>query len=413
MNIQLYSRLKMYSKKYSIMTIMVPIVFCGVFLITGCASVKRNPLPVDRFSEAEVLNTKGIRTFGGELDARFQEDLALSAKQELDRLRKEPGSRIDNSALLLSGGGAYGSFSAGFLNGWSSSGKRPEFKLVTGISTGALIAPLAFVGTEYDGVLKKMYTGISTQDVAKIRGISTLWNDSLLDPSPLMGILETFINEEFIDKVAQAHNDGRRLYIGTTNLDAQRLVIWNMGALANIDDPRTPELFRKIMLASSSIPIVFPPVMIEVKSDGVEYDEMHVDGGVITQVFFHLAIVDIEEIRREFVDGSIPMERGRVFIIRNGTILPIAEQIDRNLMNIAERSMSTMTKASAINDFRRIYMLSKRAGLEFNYVGIPEDFEFTATEAFDRLEMIDLYYLGYKIGSSSNKWKHNVPGVRQ
>ncbi len=388
----------------------VVLILWGVFLLTGCANVKRNPLPENKSMDAVVLNTKGVRSYAGQLDPAFQEDLKLSVMQELEEHGKHPAYKVDNSILLLSGGGAHGSFGAGFLNGWSSTGTRPEFKIVTGISTGALIAPVAFVGSQYDEILKKLYTGVSTQDVAKVRGIATLWNDSLADSSPLMEILETYINKAFIDKVAKAHNEGRRLYLGTTNLDAQRLVIWNMGLLANIDDPRAPELFRKIMLASSSIPIVFPPVMVDVELDGLEFDEMHVDGGVITQVFFHLAIVDIKQIRNELVDDSIPIEKGKIFIIMNGTILPIADQINRNILNITERSLSTMIKSSAINDLRRIYFLAKKEALNFNYIGIPEDFEFTATEPFDRLEMIDLYYLGYKIGSSTERWQHEVPG---
>jgi len=385
---------------------LIPILIILITLSFGCASAKRNPLPKNQFLEAEVLNTKGIRTFGGELNPLFQEDLVLSVKQ----IPKDQLSKIQNSALLLSGGGAHGAFGAGFLNGWSSSGTRPEFKLVTGISTGALIAPLAFVGEEYDQILQKMYTGVSTEDVARIRGISTLWNDSLADSAPLMQILETFINEEFVDLVAQAHNEGRRLYIGTTNLDAQRFVIWNMGALANIDDPRVPEMFRKIMLASASIPVVYPPVMIEVTSNGEVYDEMHVDGGVITQVFFTAAVVDIEDIRKEMLGENAPREKGEMFIILNGTVQPTPETIDRNILNITERSLSTLLKASAVSDLRRIYELSKKEDLEINFVGIPDEFEFTATEAFDRLEMIDLYYTGCKIGLSPDRWQQ-VPWV--
>jgi len=379
--------------------------FC-ISLIIGCAGPKRNPPPDYHLSDVEVLNTKGIRTFGGDLDPLFHEDLLLSVK----KIPKDQLSKIQNSALLLSGGGAHGAFGAGFLNGWSSSGTRPEFKLVTGISTGALIAPLAFVGQEYDLVLKNMYTGVSTEDVATIRGISALWKDSLADSAPLMKILETFINEEFIELVAQAHNDGRRLYIGTTNLDAQRFVIWNMGALANIDDPQTPELFRKIMLASASIPVVYPPIMIEVTSNGEVYDEMHVDGGVITQVFFTAAVVDIEEIRTEMMGENSSHQKGEIFIILNGTVQATPETVNRGIMNITERSLATLLKASAVSDLRRIHELSKKEDLEINFVGIPDDFEFTATEAFDRLEMIELYYLGYKIGLSSNRWQQ-VPWV--
>lgn len=395
------------------MKIWLTLILCSAILTAGCANIKRNPVPEDQMNEAQVLNTKGLRTFGGELDQEFQEDLRLSVIQEFEAYGKRPDYKVDNSILLLSGGGAYGAFGAGFLNGWSSTGTRPQFKVVTGISTGALIAPVAFVGSKYDDVLKTLYTGVSTEDVAKVRGIATLWSDSLADPSPLLGILETYINETFIKEVARAHNEGRRLYLGTTNLDAQRLVIWNMGLLANIDDPRVPDLFRKIMIASSSIPIVFPPVMIEVESGGEIYDEMHVDGGVITQVFFHMAIVDIEEIKSEFKDKAKRAEKGKIYIIRNGTVLPVANQIDRSIMDITERSLSTMIKASAINDLRRIYSLAERENLDFNYIGIPGDFEFTAEEAFDRLEMIDLYYLGYKIGASNDRWKKKVPGDLQ
>jgi len=256
-----------------------------------------------------------------------------------------------------------------------------------------------------------MYTGVSTEDVATIRGISTLWNDSLADSAPLMKILETFINEEFIEIVAQAHNEGRRLYIGTTNLDAQRFVIWNMGALANIDDPRVPELFRMIMLASASIPVVYPPVMIEVTSNGEVYDEMHVDGGVITQVFFTAAVVDIEDVRKEMLGNNARHKKGQIYIILNGTVEATPEVVDRNILSITDRSLSTLLKASAVSDLRRIYELSKKEDLEINFVGIPDDFEFTATEAFDRLEMIELYYTGYKIGLSPERWQQEVPWV--
>lgn len=392
------------------MKIRLTMIICCALVTLGCANIKRNPVPQDQIMQAQVLNTEGIRTFGGEFDQNFQEDLKLSVTQQLEYNAENPDYKIDNSVLLISGGGSYGSYGAGFLNGWSSAGTRPDFKVVTGISTGALIAPVAFVGSKYDNVLKELYTGVSTDDVAKARGIATLWSDSLADPSPLMEILETYITESFIKEVAQAHNEGRRLYLGTTNLDAQRLVIWNMGLLANIDDPRVPDLFRRLMIASSSIPIVFPPVMIEVESKGEPYDEMHVDGGVITQVFFHMAIVDIQDIKEEFPEEVKRAEKGKIYIIRNGTVLPVADQIDRSFMDITARSLSTVLKSSAMNDLRRIHFLAQKEGLDFYYTGIPEDFEFTSTEAFDRLEMIDLYYLGYQIGSSPDRWQKEVPG---
>jgi hypothetical protein len=397
----------MYISSYKI--ILILILIPSILIVSGCANKKRNPLPLDHVMDAQVLSTKGIRTWGGQLSPEFQHDLENSVRADLEQLSKNPDAIISYSALLLSGGGAYGAFGAGFLNGWTSSKTRPEFKIVTGISTGALIAPLAFLGSDYDQILKDMYTGVSTEDIAEIRGLGAIWSDSLADPSPLKQIIATYINDDFIKKVAEAHNNGRRLYIGTTNLDAQRLSIWNMGAIANIDNPEARELFRKIMLASSSIPIFFPPVMIDVELDGKPYDEMHFDGGVITQVFFHLAVLNIEKVRNELLDQSIPWEKGKIFLIRNDTVSSIPDQIDRNIMDITERTVVTLIKASAINDLWRIYKISKKEGIDFYYTSIPEDFEFTATEPFDRLEMIDLYYLGYKIGSSNNNWRQTLP----
>ena len=184
-----------------------------------------------------------------------------------------------------------------------------------------------------------------------------------------------------------------------------------MGKIANSSHEDALEIFRKILLASFSMPCIFPPVYIDVEVDRQFYDEMHVDGGVITQVFFHATVVNIEQIRKEMLKEYTPREKGEIYIILNGTVHPIPEKIDRNILNITERTLSTMIKASAISDLRRIYMLSKKEDLEINFIGIPEDFEFAATEAFDRLEMLDLYKLGYKIGSSSNRWQQNVPWV--
>ena len=401
----------MYISSY--FTILNSILLATVLFISGCGNIKRNPVPTDNVMDAEVLDTKGIRTWGGRLSLEFQDDLKNSVRADLAKLSENPDAIISYNALLLSGGGAYGAFGAGFLNGWTSTGTRPEFKIVTGISTGALIAPLAFLGPEYDQVLKDTYTGVSTEDVIKDRGLGVLFSDSLADPSPLIEIIDSIVDDEFIAKVAEAHNNGRRLYIGTTNLDTQRLSIWNMGAIANIDSPEANELFRKIILASSSIPIFFPPVMIDVEVDGKEYDEMHVDGGIITQVFFHLAVINIEEVRNELFDESTPRERGKVFLIRNDTVSPINDQIDRNMMDITRRTISTLLKKSAKNDLRRIFELSNKEGKDFFYVGIPDDFEFTGTEPFDRLEMIDLYYLGYQLGSSNNGWRKTVPGYRR
>ena len=199
----------------------------------------------------------------------FQKGLLESFRQEdpRDFPPQSDGTRT-YPALTLSGGGANGAYGAGLLNGWSEEGSRPVFKIVTGVSTGALIAPMVFLGSEYDGKLKEFYTTISSKDIFKKKGIlGIIGGNSLASTKPLAHRIAKGVDESFLQAVADAHSQGRRLYIGTTNLDSQRLVVWDMGAIASSGDKGALELFRKIMLASASIPVIFPPVYIDVEAD--------------------------------------------------------------------------------------------------------------------------------------------------
>lgn len=235
-----------------------------VILITGLAGCgkKRTPLPPELRTEATVQGLTGVRTWAFEHSPEFEKDLILSVRQELSY-----SSRGHNDAtghfniLALSGGGANGAFGAGILYGWSAAGTRPSFKIVTGISTGALIAPFAFLGSEYDPALKKVYTSVATRDIMRVRPFIVMRGglDSLADTTPLQNLLKVYITDDVIRNVARAHLTGRRLYIGTTDLDASRLVSWNMGVIAAADRPEAFDLFRSILLASASIPILFPP----------------------------------------------------------------------------------------------------------------------------------------------------------
>ena len=196
--------------------------------------------------------------------------------------------------LAISGGGDNGAYGAGFLNGWTAAGTRPEFKVVTGISTGALIAPFAFLGPKYDHVLEKVYTTSSQKDIFKKRGIAAwLFGDSMADTRPLASVIESYVTRALLDEIAAEYAKGRILLVGTTNLDSLEPVIWNMTAIAASQDPRAVPLFRSILLASASIPGAFPPVMIDVNLDGAKYQEMHVDGGTIAQVFLYPPSVSI------------------------------------------------------------------------------------------------------------------------
>ena len=378
-----------------------------LLIVTGCSGLSRNPVPIDKMDEAIVAGMPGVRGYWDDtvINPLFQQDAIQSVRNEPEDLfpRRADGSK-EYSGLAVSGGGADGAFGAGILVGWTESGTRPKFKLVTGISTGALIAPYAFLGSAYDAKLKAAYTTVSTKDIAKIPGLPTLGSEALTDSAPLARRIAQDVNEQMLADVAAAHQRGRRLYIGTTDMDAQRFVVWNMGAIAASDHPAAPDLFRKVMLASASIPGVFPPVYIEVEVGGKTYDEMHVDGGVITQVFFYESMLDIKKAAVAAGIASTGESAGSVYVIRNGKVYPEPQHTPRKLLAITGRAVSTMIKSASINDLGRIYMLSKRDNVEFNYIGVPGEFVVEAEEAFDPKQMNALFELGYQTARKGDFW---------
>ena len=237
-----------------------------MILLQGCATLKpRNPVPQDLESEVHVPGMPGVRAWGDEVSEVFTAFALESIKQEKAALGKD-FTKKPAHFLALSGGGDDGAFGAGVLCGWTAHGDRPQFKLVTGISTGALIAPFAFLGSSYDDTLRHLYTSITSEDIFRMKSLLTvLWRDSIADTAPLARQLEHYVDEALLAEVAAEHKKGRRLIIGTTQLDAQRLVLWNMGAIAASGDPEAIKLFRKIMLTSASIPAAFPPQYIRVE----------------------------------------------------------------------------------------------------------------------------------------------------
>jgi hypothetical protein len=371
----------------------------------------RNPVPIEQIEQAELAGMPGVRGFWDNkgINQHFQQDIIHSIRDEPHNLFRHDADGFPSySGLALSGGGSDGAFGAGILCGWSDTETRPPFKLVTGISTGALIAPYAFLGQTYDSRLKSIYTTSSTKDIARISRRVPFRRDSLTDTSPLADLIAKDVNEAMLADIAAAHTRGQRLYIGTTNLDAQRFVVWNMGAIAASGHPTSPDLFRNVMRASASIPGAFSPVYIDVVAGGQVYDEMHVDGGVITQVFFYEFMLDIRKAAEATGIGKAPKNSGTVYVIRNGKAGPEPKQIPRELLAIAARSVSTMIKSASLNDLLRIYRLTRRDQIAFYYTDIPDDFQFESQEVFDREEMIALFNLGYRMAHKGNAW-HEAP----
>ena len=377
-------------------------------MLAACTSLPRDSIPVEDIRRARIPGMSGVRAWGGQLDPAFQADLVASIGQE------PPGAfPLDDNGypvyhgLALSGGGSNGAFGAGILNGWSEAGTRPDFKVVTGISTGALIAPFAFLGPGYDDQLKTVYTTTRTGDILERLNIFGILfqGEAFARTTPLKNLIERHFDVGFLQAVAAAHNRGRRLYVGTTHMDAQTLVIWNMGAIADSGHPGALGLFQKVVLASSSIPAAFPPVFIEVEVDDQRYDEMHTDGGTVAQVFFNAGTVDLGAASRAAGRTRQGGYRGTLYVIRNGKLEPEPQQVKRRLPEIAGRAISTMVKFAAFNDLYRIHSSASAAELGFRFAAIPDDFKSTAEEMFDPEEMKRLFELGYEMGLAGTVWR--------
>ena len=340
-------------------------------------------------------------------NARFDGGDGEALKQEIWQSLTREWPRLSNTMLALSGGQEDGAFGAGVLVGWSEHGSRPVFKIVTGTSTGALAAPFAFLGSEYDWALKKIYTETQANDVltSKRSLLLAVNNDSLMDNTSLAQSINKYLDGNILDRIADEYEKGRLLLISTANLDTGKLVIWNVGAIAASRHPRRLELVRKILLASAAIPGVFPPVMIDVTLDDAKHQEMHVDGGTVSQVFLYPPSLHLGTILQR--DDST---RPAAYIIRNGRASPTPENIERKTLSIAGRAVQTMIASNGVGDLYRIYTTTRRDRIDFNLALIGNDFTYPYTTPFDQTYMVKLFEHGVSKGIMGNQWLKAPPG---
>jgi predicted acylesterase/phospholipase RssA len=306
------------------------------------------------------------------------------------------------SILALSGGGEHGAFGAGLLNGWSETGHRPNFSIVTGISTGALMAPFAFLGSAYDERLKSLYTEMSMHRVLSGSPVMGLFGEGLYSTRPLQRIIARQIDQNLLADIAAAHRQGRRLFVVTTNLDAQRPVLWNMGAIANSGRPGALELFRKVLLASASVPGLFDPVFIDAEANGHHFKEMHVDGGTALEV---LAI----PLKLAAAGRLAHRAPGRLYIVINNNLDPTFLVTKPKTLTITARAFNTLVKSDIYDTILGSYLYAQKQGFQFNLAYIPNTFKVKSLELIDPQYMAALFESGRARGRRGGEWEHLPP----
>ncbi len=370
--------------------------------LAGCGSIARlDPPPLRATETLPILGLQNARFWLDADTAPLSREWLMMQERQVAALPPGARGRLPPSNLLaLSGGGDNGAFGAGLMVGWTASGQRPSFDLVTGVSAGALIAPFAFMGPDYDPQLREVFTEVAPTDVlvigSKLRAL--LFGEALADTSPLYRLIERHVNEALMAGIAREYARGRLLLIGTTNLDLGRPVFWNIGAIAASGRPEALELVRRILLASASIPGAFPPVLVNVESGGRAYQEMHVDGGAALQLFLYPPGIDLRGA------GAPRLRERTAWVVRNGRLDTEWSSTNRSIISITGRAASTLLHFSAVNDIVRVYLTSQRDGVRFRLAYIGTDFTETRDQPFETAYMRALFAYGEAQGRQGGRW---------
>ncbi|MEM7061242.1 MAG: patatin-like phospholipase family protein [Pseudomonadota bacterium] len=387
------------------------LVISAVVFVVGCTTAARTPISETEIASAMPYGIPGLlRVWGDGLEGGNKEKIREALVARARGMHAEAlasGAQVTETALALSGGGADGAFGAGVLAGWSERGERPEFDIVSGVSTGAIIGLFAFLGPDYDDDLRELYTAYSTADLLEPALFSGIFGGtSLSDTDAYNTLIDQYVNEAVIAALAREGAKGRVLLIGTTNLDAARPVIWNATAIAMSGHPEAITLIRDLIRASSAIPAVFPPVVVPmVTADGSKYDELHVDGGATQQVMLFSAELPISEVDR--VIGS-KIDR-TIYVIMNNSLEKRYEPVDLGVLPIAGKAVSSLIGGSGVGDIYKIYAVALRDKFDLRLLWVPRSFEMVPQEPFDQAYMQALYALGRDIGRGRVEWERQPP----
>lgn len=326
--------------------------------------------------------------------ARFRV-LADAGSEAWAQHLRPPQSSEGPTVLALSGGGEDGAFGAGALVGWSANGQRPEFDLVTGTSTGALIAPFAFLGPDHDEDLRQIFTEHEASDIMRLSLVSAAMSDALYDTEPLAKLINDYTPDPFLQAVAARHATGARLLVVTSELDTARAYAWDMGAVAQSGEY---DLFRAILRASSALPGLFPPVELSYLSGGTTYQETHIDGGV------HMQFLAIPSFAFTSSDQGLP--GGELYVLINNTLNPAPASVPRSALGISQQALTTMARASALSGVKATQLFARENGLDLSFASInPESgIVYDPSDRFSQTYMNALFRHGYERATGGTLW---------
>jgi predicted patatin/cPLA2 family phospholipase len=379
----------------------------SIVVLTGCGMpTSRHPVPEPLIDSVHVPGLPDdIRMWGDRETETFKRGLAASVRQA----EVTYGVEQPVSVLAISGGGSNGAFAAGLLCGWTERGTRPVFRVVSGVSVGAIIAPFAFLGGEYDQRLREMASSATDDKAFRMRLPTAIFSgDSVADNAPLYRFLDRYIDGDLLRAVAAEHAKGRRLYVTTTNLDAGRPVIWDMGAIASSGSPRAMQLFRKIIVASTAAPVFYPPSYIEVEYEGKTYDEMHVDGGVTGQILLYGEALSTEE-----VVPDAARRHHTYYIICNSKFSSEYEPVQPRIQSIGARAVGRLIQSHAVGDLWQAYATCWRDAMDFRLAAIPSEMSLGTGTVFDARTVSKLFDRGYALARDGYPWATKPPGVHR
>jgi predicted acylesterase/phospholipase RssA len=378
------------------MALRILTILCLAMTLGACASGSRSAFDVQ---DREGARPMGLDSAPGHpirvyLDARDRAALFQQAFRE--GVPVGPDGRLD--FIALSGGGSNGAFTAGLMKGWSETGERPDFEVVTGVSTGALAAPFVFLGPDYDDELADAYTGGAAAGLLQPQGLAALVGSGIYRAEPLRALVEGYVDETLLAAVAAEYAKGRVLLVATTDLDSQRGVSWDLGAIATQASPEALALFRNVLIASASIPGAFPPVLIPSDNAGLAFEEMHVDGGVTTP------FLAVPETLWSFREPSGTLRAARFYVVVNGRTNPNFDITRDTPQGVLGRSLDVLLRASLVTTLAGNRAFAEHNDLFFRYAALPDDYDASALD-FSVESMSAVYEVGRQGAITGTAWR--------